>query len=70
MDFYAEISRKQLSLIESGDLEFCLPDGVTMKWKSGSRACYFTCDSKEDSKELMDGLDASNVNWQESYENS
>jgi hypothetical protein len=65
MDFYAEITRKQLKQIENGELEFALPEGVTMTRKPKSRACYFSCDSKEAAEELIEGFDASYINWQE-----
>ena len=65
MDIYAELSKKQYDKILRCESELCLPHGVRVKNRCGSRGLFFECDSKEIAQELIDGLDASSISWQE-----
>ena len=64
---YAELTRKQLGMIQQGVVEMEIPFGTSMKNKQGSRGLHFICDSVAVAKELEDGLDASGVSWQEEF---
>jgi hypothetical protein len=64
LEIYAELSKKQYNLIQKGYASIEIPNGVTMKNKNGSRSLYFNCENQESYNELIDGLDASGINWQ------
>lgn len=70
MEVYAELTRKQLNAVESGDMEFSLPNGVKMSRRRGSRACYFQCADEDALVTLIDGLEASWITWQENLSDS
>jgi len=62
---YAEVTSKQLRQIEvDGELQFCFPDGVTMKRKWGSKGFTLTCADKHVSDILVAGLDDTGLAWQ------
>ena len=65
LNIYAVLSKNQYEHILNNDLAISVPYGTKMRNKSGSRGLYFECDSESTAKELMDGLDASGVSWQE-----
>lgn len=66
MDFeiYTELSRKQLKKIQSGELYICLPDGVKMINKNGSRSLYFYCEDENIFTQLVEGIEGSGLNWE------
>lgn len=64
VDLYIELSKKQLSKLASGDYCLEFPHGTEVKYKTGSRVVNVTCENKEVMKELIEGLDASYINWQ------
>ena len=65
LNIYAELSRKDYRQILNGELEICVPYGVRMSNRAGSRGLFFECDDEDAVKILIDGLDASYVSWQE-----
>jgi hypothetical protein len=65
IEVYAELSRKQYNLIQTGGAAIEVPHGVEMSNRAGSRALYFSCDDAEVAKELQDGLDGSAIVWQD-----
>jgi len=65
LSIYAELSRNDYQQIMNGELEVCLPYGVTMKNKAGSRGLFFQCANEDVAKTLIAGLEASGVAWQE-----
>ena len=67
MEIYAELSRKQLKSVEGGDMEFCLPEGVSLSRRRGSRACYFKCADETALMDLISGLDACWITWQDNF---
>ena len=62
---YAELSRKQYDLVQTGGASIEVPYGVKIRNRTGSRCLFFDCDDLESSKELKDGLDNSGIGWQE-----
>jgi len=64
MEIYAELSRKQYRQVISGEYEICVPHGVVVRNRRGSRAIFFDCDTDDTAKDLIEGLDASAINWQ------
>ena len=67
IEIYAALSRRQYNEIQSGYAEIEIPSNIEMMNKSGSRSLYFSCYGKKAAKELVDGLDASSIAWQEVY---
>lgn len=67
IEIFAELTRKQYKLVQSGAATIAVPHGVAMKNKAGSRALNFTCPNRFVAKELEQGLDSSAISWQESY---
>ena len=65
LNIYAELSRKDYQKILNGELEICVPYGVNMRNKAGSRGLFFECDNEDVVKELIIGLEASQISWQE-----
>ena len=65
LNIYAELSRKNYQQILNNELEICVPYGVKMRNKGGSRVLFFECEDEDAVKELIDGLDASEISWQE-----
>lgn len=65
IEIYAELSKRQSEMIRSGNYGIEIPYGVNMTNRPGSRCLYFICDGKESAQELMEGLDASQISWQE-----
>lgn len=61
----ASFSRSQYTQIQNGEVEVEIPSDTEMTNKAGSRSIYFTCYGKKAAMELVDGLDASSVPWQE-----
>jgi hypothetical protein len=66
IEIYAELSKKQYNLVQTGQVSVEVPHGVMLRNKAGSRALHFFCPDVEAAKELRDGLDDSSVSWQES----
>ena len=64
MEIYAELSKKDYAAVLDGSVSICIPEGVTMKNRSGSRSLHFEFDDKDIGDLLIDGLDASGINWQ------
>lgn len=64
---YAELTKKQQRQIANGEVDVVVPYGTTLKNKRGSRGLHFVCESVEVAQELKDGLDASDVSWQEEF---
>jgi hypothetical protein len=62
---YAELSKKQYNLIQTGQAVIEVPHGVQLRNRAGSRALYFSCINSEIAKELQDGLDDSAIAWQD-----
>ena len=65
LNIYAELSKKKYQQIMNDELEVCLPYGVKMANKSGSRCLFFECVDSDAKKTLIDGLEASGLSWQE-----
>lgn len=65
LNIYAELSKKNYQQIMDDELEVCLPYGVKMTNRCGSRGLFFECDDKDAKSVLIDGLEASGVSWQE-----
>jgi len=65
LSIYAELSRKDYSSLINGSLELCLPYGVKMENKNGSRGLFFECSDKNARDVLIDGLESSGISWQE-----
>jgi len=65
LNIYAELSICRYRQILNGELSLCVPYGTKTRNKAGSRVLFFECDSEEVTQELIDGLDASSVPWQE-----
>jgi len=65
MDFYAEITKKQLLEIENGTMSFLMPSGVELVRDKNSRGCYFSCDDEAAKEQLIDMLDDKGISWQE-----
>ena len=65
LNIYAELSKKKYQQIMNDELVVCLPYGVKMANKSGSRCLFFECVDSDAKKTLIDGLEASGLPWQE-----
>ena len=65
LNIYAELNKKQYRQVLEGDAEICVPNGVEMINKAGSRALFFECEDEEGVEELIMGLEASGISWQE-----
>ena len=61
---YAELSRKQLGKLSSGNCCLEFPYGTEVIHRQGSRVFNLTCENMEVAKELIEGLDASAISWQ------
>ena len=64
MEIYAEFTKKQVDMIETGEIELCLPYDVRFVHKIGKRGCELECDNPEALDNLIEGLEASGVSWQ------
>lgn len=64
IEIYAELSKKQYQLIQSGNATIQIPYGTKMINKKGSRGLYFYCEDDKVAQELVEGLNNSNINWQ------
>jgi len=65
IEIYAVLSKNQYSIVQNGEAELELPDGTELSNKAGSRALYITCYGKNAAMELVDGLENSEIPWQE-----
>ena len=65
LNIYAELSQKNYQRVLNNELEICVPYGVKMRNKVDSRGLFFECADEDVVKELIDGLDASEIPWQE-----
>jgi hypothetical protein len=65
LSIYAELSKKAYNQILNDEMEVCLPNGVKMANRAGSRGLFFQCQDLEAKTELIMGLDASGISWQE-----
>lgn len=67
IEIFASLSKKQYSMVQSGEAEIEIPFNTELINKAGSRTLYITCYGKRAAIELTDGLDASSIEWQEMY---
>jgi len=67
IEIFAVLSKKQLSQIQSDEAELEIPFNTELSNKAGSRTLYFSCYGKDSANELVEGLDASSIPWQEVY---
>ena len=62
---YAELSKKQLGMIERDEVSIEIPYGTSMGNKPiGKRGLMFFCEGQKAAKDLVMGLDNSAINWQ------
>jgi len=65
MEIYAELTRKQLIKIESGEMKFVLPSELSMIRRNGSRACFFETEDDYQLEQFKNNLDNLGINWQD-----
>ena len=62
---FAELSKKQLGMIERNEVPIEVPYGTTLaKRPIGKRGLVFTCATHKAAKELTFGLSNDAINWQ------
>ena len=62
---YAELSKKQLGMIERDEAEIEVPYGTEMGRRPiGKRGLMFFCEDQKAAQELVMGLENSAVSWQ------
>lgn len=64
---WAELSRKDYSAIQRGEMSVVIPEGVSMKNRAGSRILDFTCNDLNSAKILIGALDDSGLPWDEKF---
>jgi hypothetical protein len=67
IEIFAVLSKKQYAMVQNEEAELEIPFNTELENKAGSRRMYFTCYGKVAATELVDGLDASSIEWQEVY---
>lgn len=65
MEIYAELTKKQYRKILGDEIEICIPFGTSMENVAGSRGLHFECSDYIVAKQLIDGLEASGIAWQD-----
>ena len=65
VSIYAELTKKQLTGLCSGDITMQLPHGSFMKRKNSSRGIFIMCADRDIASMVESGLDISGVSWQE-----
>jgi hypothetical protein len=61
----AQLSRKNYMEVLNGYASLEVPHGVEMENKAGSRDLNFICQDESVAEELINGLDASGIPWEE-----
>ena len=67
IEIYAVLSKKQYNMIQNEEADIELPNNTEMTNRAGNRGLYITCYGKKAAKELVEGLDESEISWQEMY---
>ena len=67
INIFAVLSKKQYAQVQNNEAELEIPFNTELTNKSGSRTMFITCYGKKSAIELVDGLDASSISWQEVY---
>lgn len=62
IEVFAELSKKQMSSLHSGESYIEVPSGVTMKHRN--KSLTFTCPDEKLAKMVTLGLNESHINWQ------
>lgn len=65
----AQLSRKNYMEIINGYASLEVPHGVEVENDAGSRDLRFACQDESVAEELIDGLDASGIPWEEDNSN-
>ena len=66
VEILAVLSKAQYQMVRSGGADIEIPNGTEMINAAGSRELNFYCENREIAEDLMDGLDASGIDWYES----
>jgi len=67
IEIYAVLSKNQYYMVQSEEAELELPNNTEMTNRAGNRGLYITCYGKKAATELVEGLEASEIPWQETY---
>lgn len=64
----AILGHRQFDMVKNGEATLEIPYGVSMSNRAGSKVLNFRCDDLLVARELVEGLDASGIPWQEEFE--